>query len=450
MQFTDHEDCGVDLIVVGAGLAGLFTAAIAARAGMRIVVLERSKQAGGRAATQVEGGIHFNLGPHALYCRGEAHGLLGELEIGFTGAFPAGGGAVLTDQDRRCPLPRTFRSVIASRFLTFRDKVRLLRLFGNLARIEPESLDRVSFGDWLRRTVGEGNANRFMRTLCRVATYVADHERLSAGAAIRQLQLAIAGNVLYLDGGWQSLVDGLREGLASRGADVRTGSRVRAVRDRGEFVSVELATGETMHGRTAVLAVDPRSALDLLDLPPDSPLSAWNRRHIPVKAACLDVALSRLPQPSRLVAFGLEAPLYYSVHSASARLAPPPIAVLHVMKYLHPDAHNTPAEVEAELERYLDALQPGWRDLAQQRRFLPGLTVTHGLPCANDGGLAGRPGVDAAGAGRILLAGDWVGPVGMLADASAASAREAARRLEALLSGQKMPLPRSVCHATAG
>ncbi len=449
MQSMDHENHGVDLIVVGAGLAGLFTAAIAARSGRKVVVLERSKQAGGRAATQVDQGIHFNLGPHAIYGRGEAFGLLAELDVRISGSFPPGAGAMLTDRDRRYRLPRTFPSMIASRFLTFRDRFRLLRLFGGLTRIEADSLDRVSLDDWLKRVVGEGNANRLVRTLCRVATYVDDSERLSAGAAIRQLQLAIAGNVLYLDGGWQSLVDGLREGLASRGVELRTDCRVRSLRDQGQFVSVELVTGETMQGQVAVLAVDPRSVVELLELPHDSPLSAWNRRRIPVKAACLDVALSRLPRPSCLVAFGLEPSLYYSVHSASARLAPPPIAVLHVMKYLNSDAQNTPGEVEAELEQYLESLQPGWRDLVVQRRFLPGLTVTHGLPCAVDGGVSGRPGVDAAGTGRILLAGDWVGPAGMLADACAASARESARRVTAVLSEPRIPSLRSVAHATA-
>lgn len=449
MQSTDHNHVGADLIVVGAGLAGLFTAAIAARSGRKVVVLERSGQAGGRAATQVDQGIHLNLGPHAVYCRGEAHGLLAELDVRISGSFPPGAGAVLTDRDGRYPLPRTFRSVVASRFLTFRDKIRLLRLFGSLARVEPESLDRVSLGGWLRRVVGDGNANRFVRTLCRVATYVDDPERLSAGAAVRQLQLAIAGNVLYLDGGWQSLVDGLRTDLASRGVELRTGCRVRSVRDRGQFVSVELATGATMHGRAAVLAVDPRSVIELLELPHDSPLSAWNRGRIAVKAACLDVALSRLPKPSCLVAFGLEPSLYYSVHSASARLAPPPIAVVHVMRYLRSDSQNTPGEIEAELEHYLESLQPGWRDLVVQRRFLPGLTVTHGLPCADNGGLTGRPAGGAASTGRILLVGDWVGPSGMLADACAASAREATRRVAGLLSETRIPLPRSVSHAAA-
>ena len=45
----------------------------------------------------------------------------------------------------------------------------------------------------------------------RVATYTGDLERLSAGVAIAQLQHVVKHNVVYLDGGWQVLVEALRE-----------------------------------------------------------------------------------------------------------------------------------------------------------------------------------------------------------------------------------------------
>ena len=57
----------------------------------------------------------------------------------------------------------------------------------------------------------------------------------------------------------------------------------------------------------------------------------------PVRVATLDVALRSLPKPRRTVAFGVDAPLYFSVHSALARLAPDGGAVIHATKYLRPD-----------------------------------------------------------------------------------------------------------------
>ena len=103
------------------------------------------------------------------------------------------------------------------------------------------------------------------------------------------------------------------------------------------------------------------------------------------------------------------------------------VAVVHVMKYLGDDATDVvPDRLEEELESFLDQLPPGWRAHVVARRFLPGMTVAHGLPLAESTVCEAGPG-GIRERRNIFLAGDWVGPEGMLADASAASAAESAR-----------------------
>ncbi len=58
-------------------------------------------------------------------------------------------------------------------------------------------------------------------------------------------------------------------------------------------------------------------------------------------------------------------------------------------------------------------------------RFLAHLTVAGALPRAATGGLAGRPTVVDTGVPGVTMAGDWVGPDGLLADAALASGRAA-------------------------
>jgi hypothetical protein len=72
-------------------------------------------------------------------------------------------------------------------------------------------------------------------------------------------------------------------------------------------------------------------------------------------------------------------------------------------------------------------VQPGWRDVVVTRRYLPAMTVTHAVVTAAGGGLPGRPGPALSSLRGCWVAGDWVGPEGMLADASLASARRAAQ-----------------------
>ena len=95
------------------------------------------------------------------------------------------------------------------------------------------------------------------------------------------------------------------------------------------------------------------------------PTRRWHdgwRTRVPIRAACLDLALSRLPRPDNRFALGLDRPLYYSVHSAAAKLAPEGVAVVHVMKYLGTDTNASSQAIEQELESFLDQIQPGWKE----------------------------------------------------------------------------------------
>jgi hypothetical protein len=54
-------------------------------------------------------------------------------------------------------------------------------------------------------------------------------------------------------------------------------------------------------------------------------------------------------------------------------------------------------------------------------RFLPRMTVSHAMATPE-----GRPDVDALNRPGVALAGDWIGPENMLADAAVSSALRAA------------------------
>ena len=147
-----------------------------------------------------------------------------------------------------------------------------------------------------------------------------------------------------------------------------------------------------------------------------------------MRVACLDVALARLPLLHGRFALGVEQPHYFSVHSATAKIAPDNGALIHVAKYLGTDV-SAAHDVEQELEGVLDVMQPGWREVIVARHFLPRMTAAQALATAAQGGLAGRPGPAVPGLPGLYVAGDWVGSEGQLADASFASAKRAAEMI---------------------
>jgi phytoene dehydrogenase-like protein len=395
-----------------------------------VTVLEKAHAPGGRAITQQKAGFSFNLGAHAVYRGGAAWRVLDELGVPRKGGVPSGSGAYAVAGDRLHTLPRGLVSLLTTGLLPFAGKMEVGRLLASLGSIDPAAHRAATASEWLSANVRTIEARGLVEALFRVSSYAADLGRLSAEVALGQLQMALKANVLYLDGGWQMMVDALRSIATSAGATIETDARAEAVElEGGAARGVRIAGGARIAADAVVIAASPAAASALV--PNSQDLARWAEQAIPVKAATLDVALSKLPDLRATFGLGVGSPLYLSVHSVSAALAPDGGALIHAMEYLTPDRKGD----EARLERLLDRLQPGWRDVVVERRFLPALTVSNALVTAAGGGLAGRPGPEVPSIAGLYVAGDWVGAEGILADASLASAKRAAelaaeRRIE--------------------
>ena len=432
----------IDLAVIGGGLAGLAAAALAARGGAKVRLFERARTLGGRAATQEKEGFSLNLGPHALYRGAAGAEVLATLDIRPRGApAPTTGGHAICGGVKHV-LPAGLRSLLSTRLLGAGGKLETARLLARLASIDPLPLAGVPVSEGLARLTRHGAVRQLLEALFRLSTYGNAPRLQSAGAALEQLQRALSRGVLYLDGGWQQLVDALRESAIAAGVTIETG--VRACRidisAAGAVSAVRLADGRIVRCNTAIVTGSPDDALAALGPAtpasgtsagepsgpsPHAVIETWARAVVPVRAACLDVALRRLPSVHSNFALGIDAPLYLSVHSAVARLAPAGAALLHVARYLDPSEPENPVRDRQELERLLDLVQPTWREQVVHQRFLPSLTVAHAHVTAAQGGTAGRPGPAVPGVRGLFVAGDWVGPEGLLADAALASARRA-------------------------
>lgn len=428
MQANDRER---DVIVVGGGIAGLAAATILARSGKSVCVLEQSHAVGGRAQTKQRDGFHLNIGPHALYCGGRGIEVLRELGVEPRGKVPSISGAFAVRDGAKHTFPAGTISLLTTGLFGLSAKLEAGRVLATIGRVDCSRLMEVSVREWLDRNVSHDEVNELILAAFRVATYINAPELMSAGTAIEQLKKAQDKSVLYLDGGWQTLVDGLRTAAIKSGVVIETESRVEAVTRNaiGAVDGVLLANGVRFNASSVVIAASPQVAVAVVENAQRTSLARWADVSIPVKAACFDVALSRLPVPKATFALGIDRPLYLSVHSAAAKLAPEGCALIQVAKYLEPGHDESAEKVEHELECLLDLIQPGWRDVVVYRRFLPDMIVMNSIPLALAGGTRGRPGPDVPGVPGLYVAGDWVGQEGLLADASLASAKQAAQMI---------------------
>ena len=415
------------VVIVGGGLTGLSVAALLARAGHSVTVFEKASALGGRARTQQHGAFSFNQGAHALYLGGPGEHLLGELGVRSAGSIPDKDQFLALEDGKLHTFPTGALSLLRTTLLNIGAKGAFMRLLSTLKHMDMTQLQQVSMQDWLQQQVQHPQLRQLMLAVARLTTYTNAPEMIPAGLVIPLLN----AQVRYLDGGWQTLVDGLRQVALTSGAKVVTHARVAAIEASEERHTVRLTDGTAYQALAVVLAVDPQTASALVANGAHTDLNRWAAQAVPARVACFDVALRRLPKPQHLYALGIDRPLYYSVHSAWAKLAPEGGALIHTMKYLDPSDPVTPESTRHDLEALLDVLQPGWRAEVMEQSFLPHMVASNAIVQVGQGGVAGRPDPSVPDIRNLYVAGDWVGAEGQLTDSCFASAKSVASSIMA-------------------
>jgi len=410
------------IVVIGAGLAGLTAAVLLAHAGRRVTVLEQ-REPGGRARSIGPGGFAVNFGPHALAMKGPGTAVLENLGIDLSGGNPLSrpprvvvGGEVrsLIDRSGGAPGVRGMRALPG-----FRDI-----LAGTADRTVAEVLDGIT---------DDAPTRAFLSAVARLGLY-ADAEDVAAADVLAEASRG--GAVRYLDGGWQRLVEHLRTAAVAGGAEFRRGAADHIEVVDGRAVGVVTKAGEWLSADGVVVAAGgPADVADLFERDLAEGMRAHAAEATPARMAVLDLAI-RGPVGKVGVILGMDVPIYLANHSRFARLTDGDDTVLHAARFLPVGEAGMP-EVRGELERLVDLAAPGWRERVVDARFLPAITVTHDLPSRTRGGLSARHPGTIDGVDNVAVAGDWVGPVGTLAQAAIASAARAAEIVETVAARQE-------------
>lgn len=414
-----------DTAVIGGGLAGWIAAIEVAKGGRKVVLLEKSERMGGRAMTNKKNGVFFNLGGHALYRAGEAYRILQELGIRIEGGAPSSKVNAMWN-NQLMPMPATPLSMLTSKLLTWSGKWSLLRLVIRLMKLDASKAGNASLREWAEREIPDPMVRHIFYSLCRTATYAHDNDHQLAGPVLVQVQRALKG-VLYLHGGWQTIIDQLHKKAIEAGIDIRSGTDVKEIMHaNGKVQGLKLADEEMLEVSHVISTASPSETYKLVSNADRTMLKQWMDEARPSKAACLDLGLKRLPVQGCDIAIALDQPIFFSNHTVNAKLSEDGTLVVHMVKY-NGTGENNPKADEEILTAAMNTLHPGWEQEVVARQFLPNITVVHDTLHVGKSNLQTGPAVE--GIHGLYVAGDWASHGEMLADASAASARRAAEAI---------------------
>jgi phytoene dehydrogenase-like protein len=254
------------VVVVGAGLAGMTAALTASDHGAAVTVLEARAHAGGRARTlTVDGGFLLNQGAHALYRGGRAWDVLTGFGITPRGSSPAATNADgLRADGTLAALPGSPASLVRTRLVGPVAKFELARRLARPTRLAGTVEPGASLQEWIDGRSRNADVRSILALLARVATYCGDLDGMDAAAGVDQMTQAIVHGVVYLDDGWQQLVDGLGDLAAARGVTFRTRAKVDAIDVRADGVTVRSANGDVDADAVVLAANGPRETDTML------------------------------------------------------------------------------------------------------------------------------------------------------------------------------------------
>ncbi|WP_066290841.1 phytoene desaturase family protein [Bacillus sp. FJAT-29937] len=413
----------VDVAIIGGGLAGLTAANYLAKEGKNVIVFEKSNRLGGRSMTNNENGALFNIGAHALYSGGEAMTIFKELGVEISGK----NAIVQTHgiwKNEVVPFATGLGSLLKSSMISWSEKIQFTQLIIQIWKMNIDNIMTVSLSDWAEKEIKSPMIRHHFYALCRTATYTfAPHLQL-ARPVLRQLQRTLKTGVIYVDGGWETIVADLRNKAEGLGVKVRCHCKVEKVDYRHPLNTIKFASGETIEAENIIIAVPPNEACRLLE---NSTLSLWKRQAVPITATCLDLCLSHLPNPDHQFVLGLDQPILFTNESRAAKVCKEGNAVVHLVKYHDPTCQDyDPLTNKEQLEKLMDLLHPGWREAVITQQFLPKITVVHDFPRV---GRHDPIGPEVPSTQGLYIAGDWAGHDELLADGAVASGKRAAAHI---------------------
>ncbi len=230
-----------DVVVIGAGVAGLGCGSLLASNGFRVVVYERLPYIGGRATTTGFRGYTIDTGLHAL-SRGDVSTVADLLaRIGRKVELASWSEGVNVWEDNRWQDISEYREIRSSHNENFK---KVIKALFEISYQDIDGLDDVSLREWVEGITENPEVHDFFSYLGMMITTLIDWNEMAASEVIYEMRknLEVKGTLLtagFPRGGSINLVNPMAEVVRENGGMVLTGTGVDEVLiEDGEVIGV--------------------------------------------------------------------------------------------------------------------------------------------------------------------------------------------------------------------
>jgi 15-cis-phytoene desaturase len=425
-----------DVVVVGAGAGGLSVAALLARAGREVVVLERAPFIGGRGRVEEKDGFILDYGIHVS--RFHKKGKLAQVmrKLGASPEFIIPGEPIVFKNGKCHTFPRGLSGFIKTDLMTPKSKLRFARFMLLLGADGAGFHEDKALADIVRgQYTDEGTIE--MMTLFSSSAISVPYLDVASAKEARKFFESLAASPIepvgYLKGGWKTFLDLARKTIEVEG-EIITRKKVDKVAVKNGKVEAVFTGDEKFTADAFVCAVPFQSVLEIIDEKDLGPrLSDYARSVEPTSGIIIDFALSRrVSENSGIIVSPEPLSMGCLISNVDPSLAPPGKQLGTWFQFIRADKIGDRAYVRRQFESLTEQIGrifPGVWDVCEWKRMLSAPLID-GVMLKVGQAWTERPRIEAPLVSNLFFAGDTTCGIGAGGDIAFDSALRAAGLIE--------------------
>ncbi len=433
METQTMAEIPYDAAIIGGGFAGLSAAALLARQGRRVLLVEKSARLGGRAAYIERDGFVWQYGQHShrLAADGIAARVFDTIGDPIDFIDTRGNTAYLYFDGRLHPRPEGIAGFLSTSLLPFTARLDFLRFYRRVLKTDPNDWYNRTLLDFYRQHGRNAAVERFLGFLG-FTVMVADPAHVSAGEVIQFLQRAAKAPVKQGEprGGSRQIIDKLEAAVRRHGGEIHAPERVEDILvAQGAVVGIQTDRASYRAGNVVFAAPLP----GLFKVLPKSLFESSFVDYVtairPSRGVSIDFVFEHPVTDMAGGILGVDIPLWVKFQShIDPTIAPAGKCVNTWAMLLEPGVPATSEQAEAaetRIKRLVEEIIPGCtRKIVHQRRLI--LPVVNANMLVPEQSHPHRPPVVSPDVKHLFFIGDTVQSEGCSGDIAFSSALDLA------------------------
>jgi phytoene dehydrogenase-like protein len=356
------------VIVVGAGLGGLFTAGLLAGRGHQVTLVERSSIVGGRSHVLKKDGFTLSYGAHAILAPKShlVNSIFKELNINLKYTKPSFSKFKVFSNGKVLSTPLGTGAFTSPAINGLTNHFVFFKKFLQMVKSKPTFDDDVTVEDWINQNIKDASVAKVIKAYVALSVYDGALDCYSMNSFVELTNIEYSNMDAFLYAGYDELLEQMKKQIINSGGAIHLGCKVEeVVIEKGKVIGVK-TSDQILYADRVVLNLPPQSLANVIQYGPLIQELESILKQLPQFVYVYDIMLSKSIRKDITNLLDLDEHVYINDYTLNV---PSSVTnngqLLTCLKFLTKqeqlnDQHAEESKIS--IERILDSVYTGWRN----------------------------------------------------------------------------------------